>query len=130
MLFKDAIKRTHGRLLFMVFITTTTVCVSELNVLLVYPVCSKLKYYGFEADCRTSARSPFPSTRTPLSLSLSLSVRLLCSALSVKTDMLLLLILHASIAEITAQLLSLSICVAYLILSDDGTIINQDFCAD
>ncbi len=61
---------------------------------------------------------------------LSLSVRLLCSALSVKTDILLLLILHASIAKITAQLLSLSICVAYLILSDDGMIINQDFCAD
>ncbi len=65
------------RLLLMVFITTTTVCVSELNVLLVYPACSKLKYAS-EADCRTSVRSLFPSARTPLSLSLSL--RLLCLA--------------------------------------------------
>ncbi len=40
------------------------------------------------------------------------------------------LILHAGIAEIAAQLLSLSYALAYLILSDDGTIINQDFCAD
>ncbi len=38
------------------------------------------------------------------------------------------LILHSSTAEITAQLLSLS--YVYLISSDDGTIINQDFCAD
>ncbi len=65
------------RLLLMLFITTTTVCVSELNVLLVYPACSKLKYAS-EADCRTSVRSLFPSARTPLSLSLSL--RLLCLA--------------------------------------------------
>ncbi len=35
------------------------------------------------------------------------------------------LILHASIAEITAQLLSLS--DVYLISSHDGSIINQDF---
>ncbi len=43
---------------------TTTVCVSELNVLLVYTACSKYKYNASEADC--SAFS--------LSLSLSLSM--------------------------------------------------------
>ncbi len=32
-----------------VFITMTTVCMSELNVLLVFPACSKLKYYASEA---------------------------------------------------------------------------------
>ncbi len=32
--------------------------------------CSKLKYYASEAEGRTSARSLFPSARTPLSLSL------------------------------------------------------------
>ncbi len=69
--------------------------------------------------CRPSARSCFPSARThtPLSLSLSsLSLHLLCSvrggegdALSVKHRYYVAsLILHASIAEITAQLLSLS----------------------
>ncbi len=41
-----------------VFITMTTVCMFELNMLLVYPACSKLKYYASEdADCRESARS-------------------------------------------------------------------------
>ncbi len=57
-----------------VFITTTTICVSELNVLLVYPACSKLKYCAFEADCHTSARYLFPIERTSLSLSISLSL--------------------------------------------------------
>ncbi len=73
---------------------------------------------------------------TSLSLSLSLCV---CSVSlqraveeqrfnSVKHRYVASLILHSSIAEITAQLLSLS--YVYLISSDDGTIINQDFCAD
>ncbi len=100
--------------------TTTTVCVSELNMLLVYPACSKLKYYASEADCHMSARSLFPSVHTPLSL------LLLCYAsgwnelrFQLKHRYVASLILHASIAEITA-LLPLS----YLILSDDGTIIN------
>ncbi len=48
----------------------------------------------------------------------------LCFPLSVKSFVTS-LILHASIAEITAQLLSL--CVACLILSEDDSIINQDF---
>ncbi len=65
-------------------------------------------------------------------LSLSLSVRLLCSAsggdeqhIQLNTDIMLLasLILLASIAEITARLFSLS--YVYLILSD-----NENFCAD
>ncbi len=85
------------------------------------------------------ARSCSPSARTHLSLSLplSLSVRLLsfCSASgreeqrfnSVEHSLLhryyvASLILHASIAEITAQLLSLS--YVYLISSDDGAIIR------
>ncbi len=51
-----------GRLWFMVFITTTTVCMSELNVLLVYPACSKWKYCATEADCRV--RSLFHSVHT------------------------------------------------------------------
>ncbi len=146
--------RTRERLRFTVFITTTTVCVSELNVLLVYPACSKWKYYASEADCCTSAKSLFPSAHTHLSLSLSLnsifnfsiqfkcallawqklyiciakaiaaglltntlslSLRLLCTAsgwkelrFQLKHRYVASLILHASIAEITAQLLSLS----------------------
>ncbi len=59
---------------------TTTVWVSVLNLLLVYPAWSKWKYYASEADCHTSMRSLFPSTHTPLSLSLSLSLSLcVCS---------------------------------------------------
>ncbi len=98
--------------------------------------------------CRASARSSSPSARTHLSVSLSL--RLLCSArahLSLSLSLRLLsarqreeqrfnsvkhryyvasLILHASIAEITAQLLSLS--YVYLISSDDGAIIMIFLC--
>ncbi len=99
---------------------------------------------------RASARSCSPSARTHLSLSLSL--RLLCSARAHLSLFLSLslslsasaqqreeqrfnsvkhryyvasLILHASIAEITAQLLSLS--YVYLISSDDGAIIRIFF---
>ncbi len=63
----------------MVFITTKTVCMSELNVLLVYPACSKYKYNASEADCRTSVRSLFSSGRAHTSLSLSLSASALLS---------------------------------------------------
>ncbi len=73
------------------------------------------------------------SARTPLCLTLSLCV---CSARSREKQRfnsvkhryyVASLILHASIAEITAQLLSLS--YVYLISSDDGAII-MIFCAD
>ncbi len=86
-----------------------------------------------------SASAQFLSQRahTPLSLFLSLSLRLLSfsSAIgreeqrfnSVKHRYVASLILHASIAEITAPLLSLS--YVYLISSDDGAII-MIFCAD
>ncbi len=98
--------------------------------------------------CRANARYCSPSARTHLSVSLSL--RLICSArthLSVSHAFSRLLsarqrekqrfnsvkhryyvaslILHASIAEITAQLLSLS--YVYLISSDDGAIIRIFF---
>ncbi len=80
--------------------------------------------------CRASARSCIPR-RTPLSLSLSLSLstsalfseRRRGAALSVKHRYYVAsLILHASIAKITAQLLSLS--YVYLISSDDSSIIR------
>ncbi len=100
--------------------------------------------------CR--ARSCSPSARTHLSLSLrllcsarahlslflslSLSLSLcVCSArgrerssalIQLNTDIMFSLILHASIAEITAQLLSLS--YVYLISSDDGAIIMIFLC--
>ncbi len=85
-----------------------------------------------------SVRSCAPSARTHLTLSLSLSLRLFsfCTAHgreeqcfnSVKHRYYVAsLILHASIAKITAQLLSLS--YVYLISSDDGAII-MIFCAD
>ncbi len=89
--------------------------------------------------CRASARSCSPSAHTPLSLSLSLSLSLrllrFSSAIgreeqrfnSVKHRYYVAsLILHASIAEITAQLLSLS--YVYLISSDDGAIIMIFLC--
>ncbi len=102
--------------------------------------------------CRASARSCSPSARTHLPLSLSLSASALFSArtplsLSLSLSLRLLsarqreeqrfnsvehryyvasLILHASIAEITAQLLSLS--YVYLISSDDGAIIMIFLC--
>ncbi len=73
-----------------------------------------------------------------LSLSLSLSLRLLSFSSAISREeqrfnsvkhryYVASLILHASIAEITAQLLSLS--YVYLISSDDGAII-MIFCAD
>ncbi len=102
-------------------------------------------------DCRASARSCSLSARThlSLSLSLSLSLRLLRSArahLSLSLSLSLRLrqreeqrfnsvkhryyvaslILHASIAEITAQLLSLF--YVYLISSEDGAIIMIFLC--
>ncbi len=79
------------------------------------------------------------SARTPLSLSLSLSLSLALRLLSARQReeqrfnsvkhryYVASLILHASRAEITAQLLSLS--YVYLISSDDGAII-MIFCAD
>ncbi len=95
--------------------------------------------------CRASARSCSPSARTHLSLCvsalfsahtpLSLSLSLPASAQrreeqrfnSVKNRYYVgSLILHASIAEITAQLLSLS--YVYLISSDDGAIIMIFLC--
>ncbi len=85
--------------------------------------------------CRASARSCSPSARTHLSLSLSLRLLSFSSASgweeqrfnSVKHRYYVAsLILHASIAEITAQLLSLS--YVYLISSDDCAII-MIFCA-
>ncbi len=77
------------------------------------------------AYCR--ARSCSPSARTPLALSLGASALFSAwqrgLALSVKHRYYVAsLILHASIAEITAQLLSLS--YVYLISSDDGSIIR------
>ncbi len=99
------------RLLFTVFIATTTVCVSELNVLLVYPACSKYKYNASEDDCHASARSLSFPARAHTSLSLSLSASALFwkeLRFQLKHRYVASLILHASIAEITAQLLSLS----------------------
>ncbi len=81
--------------------TTTTICVSELYVLLVYPACSKLKYNASEADCRARARSLFPSTHTP-------HVRGGEEQHFVKHRYVASLILHVSIAEIPAQPLPLS----------------------
>ncbi len=122
----------------MVFITTTTVCVSELNVLLVYPACSKFKYYAPDADCRASARSLFPSARTPLSLSVSLSLsasalyseQLKVAVLSVKTQICCFSNFTCKYSRNHSTAIVFILCVAYLILSDDGTIINQDFCSD
>ncbi len=69
------------------------------------------------------------SMHTPLSLALSLCAsarfsvwQLRCSDLSQTRYYVASLILHASVAEITAQLLPL--CHVYLILSDDGSIIR------
>ncbi len=42
-------QETRERLPFTVFITTTNICVSELNVLLVYSACSKRIYHASEA---------------------------------------------------------------------------------
>ncbi len=95
-----------------VFITTTTVCVSELNVLLVYPACSKLKYdVSEDADCRASARSLFLGAHTPLSLcvcSVPRAAERSCAFSFQLKQTCRFSNLHARIAEITAQLLSLS----------------------
>ncbi len=86
-------------------------------------------------NCRfshASARSCFPITHTHTPLSLSLCICLVSvqraaekssAFIQLNTDILLRAsqILHASIAKITAQLLSLS--YVYLILSDNGSII-------
>ncbi len=82
-----------------------------------HPACSKLKYYpSKDADCSESARSLFSSVHTTLSLSLSLCVcsvpraaeRSCAFCFQLKHRYVASLILHAIIAEITAQLLSLS----------------------
>ncbi len=104
------------------FITTTTVCVSELNVLLYYPACCKWKYYASEANGCTSARSLFPST--PLYISVWKELRFQLRHRYVAS----LILRKYSRNHSTAIVFIL--CVAYLILSDDGTVINQDFCAD
>ncbi len=115
----------------------TTVCLSELNVLLVYPACSKLKILWIlsEADGRMSARSLFPSMRTPLSLSASaqgththlyIIQRLKGAALSVKTQIWCFSNFTCKNSQNHSTAIVFILCVAYLILSDDGTIINQD----
>ncbi len=95
---------------------------SELNVLLVYPANSKLKYCASEADCRASTRSLFPSLRTSLSLSLSLSV---C-----KTQIYCFSNCTCKYRRNHSSVIVFILCVAYLVLSDDGTIINNVFGAD
>ncbi len=104
----------------MVFITTTTVCVSELNVLLVYLACSKLKYYASDVDCR--ARSLFSSARTHLSLSLCLCASALFSerVFSVKTQ----ICCNYKYSRNHSTAIVFILCVAYLILSYDGSIIR------
>ncbi len=81
--------------------------------------------------CRASERACCPSARAHLSLSLCVcSVYVQCATekssalIQFNTDIMLLasLILHAIIAEITVQQLSLS--YVYLISSDDGSIIR------
>ncbi len=80
--------------------------------------------------CRARSCSPGARTQTSLSLALSLCASALFSAqrreqhFQLNTDIMLFasLIWHASIAEITAQLLFLS--YVYLILSDDGSILR------
>ncbi len=109
-----------GEWLLLVFITTTTVCVSELNMVLVYPTCSKYKYNASEADCRTSARFLFPSVHTSLSLSLCV-----CSVqLSVKTQICCFSNFTCKYSRNHSTAIVFILCVAYLILSDDGSIIN------
>ncbi len=99
----------------------------------VYPACSKYKYHASEdADCRESARSLFTSVRTAVSFcicSVPRAVEWSCSfRFQLKHRYVVSLILHASIAEITLR--AIVFIVAYSISSDDGSIINQDFCAD
>ncbi len=78
-------------------------------MLLVYPSCSKFKYYASEdADCRVSTKSLFPIACTALSLSAPASLEWLKEAALSAFSYVAFLILHASIAEITGQLLSLS----------------------
>ena len=107
------IKRGHANGCCLRCLCTTIVCASELNVLLVYPACSKIKFYASKADCRTSARSLFPSARTLLSLRSARGWKEL--RFQLKHWYVASLILHISITEITAQLLSSSYSVAYLI---------------
>ncbi len=118
---------------------------------LVYPACSKLKYYASEIDCRESARSLFPSMRTPLSLRLlcsarthlSLSLRLLCSvcahsslywrlkgaALSVKTQICCFCNFTCKYSRNYSSVIVFILCVAYLFLSDDGTYKSGFLCS-
>ncbi len=106
---------------------------SKLNVLLVYPACRKWKYHASEdADCRESARSLFPSVHTALSLSASV---LFCERL--KGAVLSFSVKSCCFSNFTCKYsrnhstaIVFILCVAYLILSDDGSIINKDYWAD
>ncbi len=113
-----------------VFITTTTVCMSELNMLLVYPSCSKFKYYASEdADCRVSTKSLFPIACTALSLSAPASLEWLKEAAlsAFRFQLCRFSNFTCKYSRNHSTAIVFILCVAYLILSDDGSIINQDF---
>ncbi len=131
------------------YFRTTTVWVSVLNLLLVYPAWSKWKYYASEADCRRVAViwswlphkhevSLSQHARTHLSLSLSLSLsafalfseRLNGAALSVKTLICCFSNFTCKYCRNHSTAIVFILCVAYLIFSDNSSIINQDFWAD
>ncbi len=70
----------------------------------------------------TAASARDQCARSSFSASALFSEHLRGAAHSAKTDIIASLILHAKIAEITAQKLSLSYIVYYLISSDNGSI--------
>ncbi len=88
------------------------------------------KYYASEADCRMSAGGVSLSQRAHTSLSASalFRERLKRAALSVKTQKCCFSNFTCKYSRNHSTIVFI-LCI-YLILSDDSTIINQDFCAE
>ncbi len=102
-------------MLFTVFVTTTTICLSELNVLLVYPACSKYKYNASEVDCHASEMSLSQRAHTALSLSVLFSVKLKGAVLSVKIQICCFSNFTFKYSQNHITAIVFTFCVAYLI---------------
>ncbi len=112
-------------MLFRVFITKTTICVSKVSTkLLVYPTCSKLKYYASEADSRTGLSFPARVPPPPLSLSLSLSLSASALFSFSKTQIYSFSNFTCKYSRNHSTAIVFILCVAYFILSDNGSIIR------
>ncbi len=113
-------RRTRERLRFTVFITTTTVCVSELNVLLCILLVANENICIWRWLPREHEVSLSQRAHTSLSLSLCASALFSEHVFSVKTQ----ICCNYKYSRNHSTAIVFILCVAYLILSYDGSIIR------